>query len=127
MKTENLLKILPKIITNAPQIIEGVSNQVKMHYGTLPEDEQEEIVRRRLICSQCPLMSDNVRNDESAYISLYNKSYNDKDREEPHCTICLCPISRKSAALSSPCGLDEYNKQFPNNKQELKFNIYKNE
>lgn len=54
MKTENLLKILPKIITNAPQIIEGVSNQVKMHYGTLPEDEQEEIIRRRLICSQCP-------------------------------------------------------------------------
>ena len=97
MNTENLLKILPKIITNAPQIIEGVSNQVKMHYGTLLEDEQEEIIRRRLICSQCPLMSDNVRNDESAYISLYNKPYNDKRKPHLASLIVAGQISREDA------------------------------
>lgn len=127
MKKENLLKILPTLLNNSTKIVEGLINQVKMHYGSLPEDEQEEIVRRRLICSQCPYMSDNVRQNEQPYIDLFKTPYNDKERIEPHCTICLCPIKRKTASLSSPCGLEEYNKRFPNNKQELKFNIYKNE
>jgi hypothetical protein len=102
-------------------------NQVKMKFNTLPEDEQEEIVRRRLICSQCPLMSVNYKEDPSEYIKLYGKEYNDPTREEPHCTVCLCPTDRKTSSLTSPCGLEEYNKKFPNNKQELKFKEYKNE
>jgi hypothetical protein len=61
----------------------------------LPEDEQAEIVRRRLICADCPFNSVNAKLD--GYKS---------DRLDEHCTMCGCTINRKTASLSSACGID---------------------
>lgn len=61
----------------------------------LPEEQQVEIVRRRLICSECPFTSSNAVKD--GYKS---------DRFDEHCTLCGCSINRKTASLSSACGID---------------------
>jgi hypothetical protein len=61
----------------------------------LPEDAQQEIVRRRLICSTCPLNSSN------AVANGYKT-----DRFDEHCTMCGCTITRKTSSLSSNCGID---------------------
>lgn len=61
----------------------------------LPEDEQAEIARRRLICAECPLNSVNAKKD--GYKS---------DRLDAHCIMCGCTITRKTASLKSACGID---------------------
>jgi hypothetical protein len=63
--------------------------------GMLPEEEQAEIVRRRLICAECPFNSINAKNN--GYTS---------DRLDEHCVMCGCTIARKTASLSSACGID---------------------
>jgi hypothetical protein len=70
-------------------------NEVKEQLSFLPEDEQAEIARRRLICANCPFNSDNAIKEG------YKTS-----RIDSHCILCGCTISRKTASLSSTCGID---------------------
>lgn len=108
-------------------------NQVKADYGMLSEEEQAEIARRRLICAECPFNSKNAIKDG------YETS-----RLDEHCTMCGCTITRKTASLSSACGLSccnasndsECTCKYPTLKKfnvdrninmELKWDVYKKE
>jgi hypothetical protein len=111
------LKLVPRAIKDADKIVEGEINQVKMKYGTLPEDEQNEIIRRRIICDTCPFLSSNA---------VANPALNYKtDRPDEHCIHCKCPKNRKTAALSESCGLEVYNRQHPESPIPLKWDVYK--
>lgn len=95
------LKLIPKGITNASAILEGIVNKVKINYGHLDQDEKEEIIRRQVICKSCPFMSTNAaENPALAYKS---------DRMDEHCTLCKCNIDIKTASLQSNCGIEAYN------------------
>lgn len=108
------IKLIPQGIANADKIVEGVINEVKLEAGTLPEDEQAEIVRRRLICASCPFMSENAKKAGN-----YNSN-----RIDEHCIQCHCPIKTKTASLTSNCGIEAYNRRHPKAPMELKWEAY---
>ena len=123
-KFKEYLKLLPKGIGNFENIIEGWYNEIKLQNENLPEDEINEILRRRVICNQCPLNSVNAQSSKE-YKDLYGKSYT-TDRPDLHCSCCGCPIVAKTASLSSDCGLMDYNKEHKDKEQILKWRKYKN-
>jgi len=94
------LNMLKEGLKSPSHVVEGITNVVKMKYGHLPPDEQEEIVRRRLICQQCPFMSANKENYETK-------------RLDDHCTLCSCTILTKTASLDSTCGAKTHNERHP--------------
>ena len=106
-KLKEWLSLIPEGIKNAPQIVEGIVNNVKLNNGLLSEEEQEEIVRRRLLCMACPFMSANAKTSEE-YFKLKGKHY-ETDREDDHCTLCGCPITTKTSCLSCYCGAKSFN------------------
>jgi len=111
------LKLVPRGIKNADKILEGIVNNVKLNNGTLPEDEQEEIIRRRLICATCPFTSSNA---------VTNTALNYKtDRIDEHCIHCGCPIATKTASLEANCGIEIYNANNPTTPMKLKWESYK--
>ena len=110
-KISEYLKLIPKGIKNLDKIVDGFKNQVKMEFNTLPEDEVEVIVGRRLICSQCPFNSLNAKNT-----GLYTG-----DRTDEHCIHCGCPISIRTASLDANCGLEYFNDKNPDNQIPLKW------
>lgn len=111
------LKLIPKAIQNPTNIIQGVINSVKLSHGDLPEDEQSEIIRRRLICDNCPFLSSNA---------VSNPALNYKtDRFDEHCILCGCNKDLKTAALDEECGISHYNDDNPNNPMPLKWEKYK--
>ena len=114
------IRLIPKGLSNPMAIIEGVSNNIKMQNGNLPEDEHNEIVRRRLICMNCPFNNINAKTSEE-YFDLYNGQHYVTEREDLHCANCSCNIDWKTAALGEDCGLSYYNDLNPQNKQELKW------
>lgn len=83
------------MISQGDKILEGIFNQVRMEYDMLPEDQQKEIIRRRVICATCPFNSSNATKD--GYTS---------NRLDEHCVLCACTLSRKTASLESACGID---------------------
>ena len=104
-----LLNLIPKAFKNADKIIEGVVNTVKLELNTLPQDQQDEIVRRRVICATCPLQSENATTD----------GWYTSDLPFTHCTVCKCNINAKTACLSCNCGLE-----LLKDNQELKWTSY---
>lgn len=122
-KLTDYLKLIPKALGNPQQVIEGWINAAKLENGSLKEDEIEEIVRRRAICQGCPLLSVNVRKDPTEYERLMGEEFTDK-RTEDFCSMCGCPSEKMTASFSKKCGLDYYNINHPDNKQELKWTSY---
>lgn len=121
-KIVEYLKLLPKGVINGEKILEGWQNEIKLQFGTLQEDEREEILRRRVICSACPLNSINAQ-VLPEYKELFGIQYKTK-RDDLHCSICACPIQSKTASLTSECGLTDYNIKNSDNVQELKWTKY---
>ena len=111
-KLGEYIKMFGKGLAHPQQVVEGITNSVKMEYGLLPEDEQEEIIRRRLICSECPMMSKNRENFTTT-------------RTEDFCTLCSCPILTKSASLNSSCGAKTYNERHPEDPKPVLWEAYK--
>ena len=110
------LKLIPEGLKNADKLVEAVVNEIQMELGNLPQDEKEEIIRRRLICKACPFMSKNA---------VENPAMNYKTtRKDEHCMHCGCPIKTRTAALSKPCGIDSFNKKNPYQAMELKWDVY---
>lgn len=109
-KLGEYLKLIPRGIANIEKVVEGHINNVLLEYGSLPEAEREEIIKRRVICAGCPYMSVNAK--EKGYKS---------ERVDEHCTMCGCPIEPKTASLDSNCGIEHYNKKNPNNRLPLKW------
>lgn len=107
--------MLPKALQHPKEVVEGWVNIAKMEFNTLPEDQVEVIVRRRLICSECPFMSENAKK-----LSNYKSS-----REDKHCILCSCPIISKTASLDSICGAKYYNDTHVDKPQlEVKWHSY---
>ena len=102
-------------------IVEGVVNSVLLEYDNLPKDKQNEIIRRRVICSTCPFMSDNAISSPE-YFELFKKHYQ-TDRNDAHCSLCFCPIKTKTACLDCSCGAEVFNKDNKTN-IEVKFTKY---
>ena len=106
-KLQEYFALLPKGIRNLPQIVEGVINNTRLELGTMPPEDIDIVIKRRLICATCPHMSKNALD----YVS---------DIEEEHCIWCKCFIKYKTANLKEVCGLSEYNKKY-NKKEKLKW------
>lgn len=111
------LKLLPQGLKNPEKVVEGYLNIIKMENDKLPQDEVEEILRRRLICSGCPFMSKN------AIASGVLKT----SRTDDFCSLCSCPLIGKTASLSSSCGIVSYNEKHPDSPLEPKWLAYKPE
>lgn len=116
------IKLLPKGLANIDKVFEGIVNETKLKYKTLSEDQQAEIIKRRVICQACPLNSINAL-ESKEYKDLFGVNYNTK-RDSLHCSICSCDIALKTSSLGSDCGLSYYNETHPDNIQELKFTKY---
>lgn len=119
-------KLVPKALANFPNVVEGIINNVHLEAGSLPEDQKEEIIKRRLICAACPFNS-NFARVSPEYRDLHNgQSFKiERGREnELYCSICDCNINWKTASLDEKCGLNYYNDLHPDNKQELKWDVY---
>ena len=116
------IKLLPKGLANIDKVFEGIVNETKLKYKTLSEDQQAEIIKRRVICQACPLNSINAL-ESKEYKDLFGVNYNTK-RDSLHCSICSCDIALKTSSLGSDCGLSYYNETHPENIQELKFTKY---
>lgn len=109
------LALIPGGLKNIGNVVEGLRNQIKMEYGNIPQEDSDEIVRRRLICNDCPFMSKNA---------VKNGTYFTK-RVDEHCTMCGCPLDTRTASLHAPCGIDTYNQKNPNNQLPLKWDKFK--
>lgn len=119
------IKLLPEGLKNAPSVVEGIVNNVKLEFGTLDEDKKEEIVRRRVICKGCPFMSENAKSSKE-YKELLGSSYT-SDRTDEHCTFCGCPLETRTASLTKPCGISSWNKNHKDNTLTLKWEAYASE
>ena len=100
------LALVPRGIKNLPQILEAVTNQVKMEMGALPKEKQDIIIGRRLICATCPYMS---RNAVKGYEIEGKTDVYKTDRDDDHCIWCGCPIASRTASLEMNCGIQNYN------------------
>lgn len=114
-KLTEYLKLLPAGAKNIGAVVEGLRNSIKLEYGTIPQEHEDEIIRRRLICSECPFMSVNA-----VKAGTYTTKRNDE-----HCSLCGCPIKTKTSSLQANCGIETYNKNNPNNQLPLKWVAYK--
>jgi len=102
-KLTEYLSLINKGMENPSQVAEGWLNVVKKELGALPEDQLEEIARRRAICNECPHMSANA-----VKAGIYKSKRNDL-----HCSLCSCPIKAKTSSLSSTCGAKYWNENPP--------------
>ncbi len=107
MKLTEYLKLIPLALGNPKEVMQGWLNVVRMEVGNLPEEQVEEILRRRLICGTCPFMSENAVTSPE-YFEVMGKHYK-SDRKDHHCTLCACPILGKTANLESKCGAAYWN------------------
>lgn len=112
MKWWEYLKLIPEGIKNPKDVLEGHVNNVRLTLGSLPEEEQDEIIRRRLICEGCPNSS---KNKQGA-----------KDKGFDYCTLCSCPLAAKTAALGAECGASIYNERHPEDQQPVLWTRFKN-
>lgn len=109
-KISELLNLIPLGFKNREGIIEGISNSVKMSFGSLSQDEQDEILRRRVICETCPLMSKNVLEHQEEYIKLTGGSLT-TSRTDNFCSLCSCNIDLKTSSLTGNCGAKSFNEE----------------
>ena len=127
-KIKEYFNLAGKGILNFKSVFRGIVNDVKLSHGTLPEDIQEEIIRRRLICNACPFNNNNAKTSEEFKNINNGQTYKDlAERQDLHCAVCHCNVNYKTASLIEKCGLSYYNDLNPNNKQPLKWVEYKSQ
>lgn len=122
-RLKEYLTLLPKGLKNPGKVLEGIYNEVLLENNMLPIEEQNEIIRRRVICESCPFMNQNAKTSEE-YFNMTGEHYTSKRRDK-HCSSCGCPLSTKTASLTSDCGLTVLNSKFPEKAQELKWLKFK--
>ena len=113
------LKLIPKALGEPKLVLAGWINDAKMRNNLLTEEEVDIIVKRRLTCSTCPFMSNNAKTS-SEYKELTGSNYVDSKIFE-HCSLCGCPLTKKTASLESNCGVEDWNEENPNKQLELKW------
>lgn len=123
-KLVEYLKLVPKFLGHPEKVIEGWINDAKLEAGKLSEEDLEIVLTRRSICSTCPFNSSNLKNNDSLYKEMYGESFK-TERAEEFCGICSCPLIKKTASLSSNCGIENWNLEHPKEKLELKWKAKK--
>ena len=68
------LKLIPEGIPNGLSIIKALANDIRMENNSLEQDKVDIILKRRLICKSCPLMSLNVLKDQTKYKELFGNA-----------------------------------------------------
>jgi len=126
MKLKEFIDLAKEGLPHIDKIAEGYLNNVKEKYNLLTEEQAEEIVRRKLICEQCPFFSLNAFKDDNEYVKLTGEPFNKETRQnERFCGVCGCPENIRTYSLSANCGLESYNEEHPENKQILKWESFK--
>lgn len=118
-KITEYLKLIPKGLPNSKDILESIVNNVKLKMGHLAEDIQEEVIRRRVICENCPFISKNATTSPE-YQQLTGRSYKTV-RNDAHCSFCGCEIKMRTASMNSDCGVDSWNAIEPEKQIPLKW------
>lgn len=114
-KLSEYLALVPEGLKNIDGVLNGLKNNLKLELGNIPIEHEEEILRRRLICSTCPFMSKNAV-AAGTYVTA---------RTDEHCIMCGCPIKTKTSSLYANCGIETYNIKNPDNQIPLKWEKYK--
>lgn len=122
-KLKEYFRLAGKGITNFQSVLDGVITDVRLSHGMLPNDQQEEIIRRRMICANCPFNSEHAKLSIE-FSTLNNGVHYKTERQDLHCSICACNIDFKTASLDEKCGLSYYNDLNSKNKQPLKWEEY---
>lgn len=110
-KLSEYIEMIKNGFKNFDKVYEGIKTNSELNRGNLTQEEKEEIIRRRLICHQCPYMSKNA-----AELGLYSTH-----RDDEHCIHCGCNIEFKTACLSCNCGIEAYNEANPDSPLPLKW------
>lgn len=76
---------------NFKQVLEGWRNDI-FHAKDMEELIHKVSSERLLICQECPHNSNRAK--ENGYKTI---------RPDYHCTICLCPLYKKTKCLSCEC------------------------
>lgn len=105
MRLTEFLILAKKGLPNIDKIAEGWINDAKLENNELKEEELVEILQRRKICNECPFNSINAVNSIE-YFEAFNENYK-TSRNDLHCSLCGCPVSKKTASLSSSCAIAE--------------------
>ena len=124
-RLSDYIELVKRGIPNIDKIANGVLNQVKDKFGTLPLNAQEEIARRRLICNECPLFSLNAKENDSYYQELFKGKFEFDSVRNKYCGSCGCPYETRTASLESNCGLEHYNNTNKDKQIPLKWTFYK--
>lgn len=111
-----------KGVKNADKVLEGVVNNLSLKIKTLPEDQRNEIIKRRLICATCPYMSENAKTSQE--FKDLKGFHLHTDRLDNFCSLCHCNIEAKTASLSSSCGIESYNAENPHTPLPIKWTKY---
>lgn len=122
-RLKEYIALLPRGLKNPGKILEGIYNEVLLTNKLLSKEEQDEIIRRRVICEGCPFLNVNAKTS-AEYFSMTGENYTSK-REDKHCSSCGCPIGTKTSSLSSDCGITVLNAKFPKKKQPLFWTKFK--
>jgi len=112
-KLTEYLALIPKGIKHPRELASGWLNVAREELGALPDDQLEEVVRRRMICNECPYASQN------AVKTGYKSS-----RTDSHCTLCACPLKAKTASMISSCGIKYWNETHPTEQLDIKWGPY---
>lgn len=118
-KLQDIINTVSNGLKHPESVLEGWVNDIKMENGSLTENEINLILKRRIICEECPLNSIKAKTSKE-YFDLYGSHY-ESSLDFLHCSICSCPIKKKTACISCHCGLTEYNDKNPDNFQNLKW------
>lgn len=106
-KITEYISLFLKGLPHTKEILDSVIKNVQLNYGSLPEEEKAEIIKRRVICETCPFMSRNAVISKE-YFELTGKHYK-AFRRVDHCSFCGCGIETRTASLDSNCGIETWN------------------
>jgi len=111
-----------KGVPHSKEILDSIVKNVQIKMNTLPEDQKEEIIKRRLICETCPFMSRHAPTSPE-YKALTGRHYKVYRRGD-HCSFCGCGIEMRTASLDSDCGIETWNSANADKKIPLKWTKY---
>lgn len=122
-KVTEYFNLFLKGVPHSKEILDSIVNNVKIKLNALPEDQKEEIIKRRLICETCPFMSRHAPKSPE-YKALTGRNYK-VYRKGDHCSFCGCGIEMRTGSLYSDCGIETWNAAHPDNKLPLKWTKFK--
>jgi hypothetical protein len=79
-----------------------------MTIGLTKKEDIDIVSQRRSICQSCPFHSDNAQTSLE-YKNLFKEPYS-TIKPFKHCSLCGCPITKKTASLDESCAIKNHTK-----------------